>query len=660
MPKTLSINFHGRLIQHLGIQMYQKPAAALGEMISNAWDADAYNVKVSLPEELTSDSTIVIEDDGVGMTFEECQEKFLLVGRGRRGANAEERSIKENRPVLGRKGIGKFAGFGIAKKIEVHTISEENGEETVFEMDIDTLLSEGYAESGGAVSVIRGEEPNPALKAQHGTKITLKELTIKKVVDKDEFMLGMSRRFLLARRSENFSVKINESELEGVEFEPAGVQFNFPAVYEDESRGLELMENTSIVDAWGVSTLEDGNIIRWKVDFYKLPINHEEFRGIAVYANGKLAQSSFMFNLAGGLSGQHGQEYMSGRIMADYIDALDDDVISTERQRVNWETESTIIFESWGQGLIKKLLKDWQTLRQKEKEDILKERVGEFSERLEKLQNHERRTVETALNKIAGISSLSADQFVDLGGAVLTSWEMGRNKKLIDHMATATDLDADQLLGILLESSVLSALSMAEGARTRLQTVHTLKEMIEDRIRENTVRDYIAQDAWIIKPGFETYKKETRATSVIQSAKDESGDILITPEEQGEEYTGRVDLVLSHGNTLILIEFMRPGLTMDWDHLQRFERYMHILRDKIAQETSLGFTMVEGFVVADNLTARSDVREKIKTMASAEMYAMSWGTLIDKAIDDWRLYLESIVSRNGEDERLAELLDTTR
>lgn len=652
--RVLKISFHGRLIQHLGIQMYQKPAAALAEMISNSWDADAYNVEVKLPDELNDSATIEISDNGMGMTFEECQEKFLKVGRSRRGSNPEEKTPKENRPVLGRKGIGKFAGFGIAKVVEVTTVSEETGEKTVFEMDIDTLMSDSYAEEGGPVRVLEALGPNPSLIDQHGSKIVLKDLTIKRNIDIDKFMVSMSRRFLLAQRSENFAVTINDVPLEDIEYEPAEVQFSFPVIYSSED-AVTILDQTYLVDGWGVSTLASGQIVKWKVDFYKLPIAHEEFRGIAIYANGKLAQSSFMFNLAGGLSGQHGQEYMSGRMEADYIDTLEDDVISTERQRINWETDATGELEAWGQDLIKKLLKDWQRLRQKEKEDYIADKIDEFGERLGKLEKHERRTVEGALKKIAGVSSLTLKQFEDLGSAVLTSWEKGRNKELIDNMATANELDSDQLLDILLESSVLSALSMAEGARTRLETVVKLKEMIDGREKENTVRDYIANDAWIIKPNFETYKKETRATSVIESAKAVSGDI-ITPEQQGDDYNGRVDLVISNEDTLVLVEFMRPGLTMDWDHINRFERYMLILREKIGVETTLGFKKVEGYIVADNIESRSEVRSKVQSMTKEGMYASSWGTLVQVSVDEWKFYLESLVSRRDDDQRLIDLL----
>jgi HSP90 family molecular chaperone len=120
----LFLDFHGRFIDALGIQMYQKPAAAIAELIANAWDADAQAVAVTLPAQLGGSAEIVVSDNGGGMTFEQCQSHFLKVGRNRRQSDGDKSS--KGRPVLGRKGIGKFAGFGIATRIIVDTTSGES------------------------------------------------------------------------------------------------------------------------------------------------------------------------------------------------------------------------------------------------------------------------------------------------------------------------------------------------------------------------------------------------------------------------------------------------------------------------------------------------------------------------------------------------------
>lgn len=85
--KKLRLNFHGRIIDSLGIQMYQSPVAAVAELIANAWDADATSVAVTLPPTSDAEAEIIVKDTGSGMTFAECQDRYLNVGRNRRLAD---------------------------------------------------------------------------------------------------------------------------------------------------------------------------------------------------------------------------------------------------------------------------------------------------------------------------------------------------------------------------------------------------------------------------------------------------------------------------------------------------------------------------------------------------------------------------------------------
>ena len=134
--EKLYLRFHGRIIDSLGIQMYQSPVAAVAELIANAWDADASLVTVDLPSNLSGTATILVEDNGIGMTFAECQALYLNIGRNRREEDETGAASPDGRPVLGRKGIGKFAGFGIAELLEIDTTSSKTGERTVFQLDL--------------------------------------------------------------------------------------------------------------------------------------------------------------------------------------------------------------------------------------------------------------------------------------------------------------------------------------------------------------------------------------------------------------------------------------------------------------------------------------------------------------------------------------------
>src|SRR5688572_14389182 len=76
----------GQLFRHLGLQMYSGAVPALAELISNAYDAMARNVFITLPIGRAIENTddIVVSDDGHGMTFDESNDLYLTVGRDQR------------------------------------------------------------------------------------------------------------------------------------------------------------------------------------------------------------------------------------------------------------------------------------------------------------------------------------------------------------------------------------------------------------------------------------------------------------------------------------------------------------------------------------------------------------------------------------------------
>jgi len=644
--KQLHLRFHGRILEQLGLQTYQSPVNAVAELISNAWDADAENVEIGLPTELSTDSEIVIKDDGIGMTFEDCQNKYLNVGWNRRGSDPDERSQKYRRPILGRKGIGKFAGFGIARILTVETTSESNGERTVFQLNLNELLSDEFVSTEGKSIKILGYEPSDEKrKEHHQTIVRLSELTLLRTPSPPSFAKSMARRFLLVGQQSNFRVKVNGTDLPDA-FDLEGIEYVFPRDYRTEEQP-ELLTNVD-ERGWGTEKMENGREIRWRFLFHKNTIDEEELRGAAVFTKGKLAQAPFLFLLTGGLSGQHGVEYFSGQVLADFIDALKDDLIATERQRINWEHPESRPLLEWGQKRVKELLRVWQERRTEERERAITEKVGAFAQRLDRLGKYESRTVEKALRKLAQIPVLSSTQFDELGNAVLTAWEQGRLRELIDRISQAEELSEEELLRILLEAQVLTALNTAEAVKTKILTVGGLKMRIEKKELEKAVRDYIAANPWLISPEWETFRVETTVKKLVDDCAMEAG-------LAGEKWEGRIDLALSSGGHLLIVEFMRPGLTLDWDHIDRFERYIRIISTKVGVNTAGRFSTVTGYVIADGLDRNTALVSKITDLKAQRMYALDWETLFCNALSQWRDFLDILVDRAPQDERLKAL-----
>src|SRR6202171_298550 len=112
------------VLNHLGRSLYRSFATVLGEAISNSWDADARNVEIYVDK---NEHSFFIKDDGVGMTADDFQKKFLKIGYSKRKDGTKLSAT--GRPFIGRKGIGKLALLSCADKISV--ISKVKGEKYI-------------------------------------------------------------------------------------------------------------------------------------------------------------------------------------------------------------------------------------------------------------------------------------------------------------------------------------------------------------------------------------------------------------------------------------------------------------------------------------------------------------------------------------------------
>lgn len=643
--RVLKLTYSGRIIDHLGLQMYQSPVAAVAELVANAWDADAENVNIRLPSALGDTAEIVVEDDGNGMTFAECQRRFLNVGYARRGRSSVEWSPGKQRRILGRKGIGKFAGFGIAEVVRIETVSGTTGERTVFEMDIENLRADEYVTPDGKeIDLIDYQDPDPSRQDERGTTIRLRRLALSNPRNPADFARSMARRFLLHQAASGFRVTVNNAPLPDAD-DLLPLQFSFPSEYREDEQPSGLTMDGD----WGVESVGEQEI-SWRVRFYKDPIGAEELRGVSVFAGVKMVQAPFFFNLSGGLPGQHGQQYLSGQIQAHFLDEQEVDLTAPERQRVNWDHPVASQIEAWGQQRLKELLGIWRSRRGEERERRLSERLEGFAARLARLQTHERRTVSQALRRLAQIETLSEAQFEDLGNAMVTAWEQGRLKNLIDEIAQSEGLTSDRLVEILAEAQVLTALNTAEAVRTKLLIVGGLKQRIARRELENAVRDYISEHPWLVSPKWETFAVERSMKVLLDQAQEESG-ITAHP-----DFDGRVDLALSSGDHLLILEFMRPGLRLDWDHVDRFERYVRIVKTSLKENTAGRFRRAAGYIVADKLHGRAGLSDKIEFLESQEMFAQDWAMLFSNAVSQWQEFLVTLAARDPQDERLQVLI----
>ena len=120
--KKYYVNFGPELLNLLGPNLYTNIYYVLGELIANAYDADAENVYIIYG---TDSDPIRVEDDGNGMTYEQMNENFLPVGIPTRYDSDTALSEKKKRKRMGRKGIGKLGSLTVSDRVRI--ISRRDG-----------------------------------------------------------------------------------------------------------------------------------------------------------------------------------------------------------------------------------------------------------------------------------------------------------------------------------------------------------------------------------------------------------------------------------------------------------------------------------------------------------------------------------------------------
>ncbi|WP_426449635.1 ATP-binding protein [Paenibacillus sp. S-38] len=118
-----------RHILTIGEDLIQDKAAAILELVKNAYDADSQHVTITFRVSENRDLfNIIIEDHGHGMSFETVTTKWMV-------PSTDDKVIRRKSPLgrimQGRKGIGRYAANILGKTLLLET-TQENTKTTLF------------------------------------------------------------------------------------------------------------------------------------------------------------------------------------------------------------------------------------------------------------------------------------------------------------------------------------------------------------------------------------------------------------------------------------------------------------------------------------------------------------------------------------------------
>ena len=115
--------FSARVTLQLGRESISSSTVALSELIKNSYDADADSVTINFHLRKNSVSTLIIDDNGSGMSPETLLNHWLKIGTDNK--SLVERSAKKNRILTGAKGLGRLGIDRLCKKLVLYTKTKE-------------------------------------------------------------------------------------------------------------------------------------------------------------------------------------------------------------------------------------------------------------------------------------------------------------------------------------------------------------------------------------------------------------------------------------------------------------------------------------------------------------------------------------------------------
>ncbi|WP_280190367.1 ATP-binding protein [Delftia sp. PS-11] len=610
------LDFSNRVIEHLGIKLYQnKPTNVIAEFLSNCWDADASKVAINLKAtDGEATPSIVVCDNGRGMSRDELINEFLVIGRNRR--EKPDDKTPGLRLPMGRKGIGKLAGFGIAHTVDIVSIPnnklrKKDGSPEVYwlRFHLDKMLEKsavlgptGYepvvladgislddwkikCQNDGVLNLY-SDLIASAEAGEGGVCIHLHDTTLKKAINADALLRSLGARFTVTLLRSDFEVKVNGK----------GVNPNdaFPA-FQDFSIGSFQSPNVEKIKIGGVD-----REVRFWARFVALsdadwPL---ENAGVGVYAHGKIAQDRpFFFNVRGKeIFGR----YLYAVIEADWLDELDNDVVSTDRRSVNWDTDETIDFHKWGVGKVNEWIESFKKWRKEQPKKEIVDRVRRIAGPTTLSAPEEQALAELLSDLLPnfGNDEEAKDRATQ---TIKSAWVHEPTRQLTKRLWKQVFSEGEvegavfaDLVEKLRDSLIPEAMSLAVTMAQRIAAITAMRKIIESEKTETHLQRLVEKFPWLLGPEWE---KLTANQTIRTLIKDKHVPSTTNGEWKLDDAEGglKPDFVflsdIGEQQQIVVFELKGPeaGKTLQISEFYQLRQYLDIISGAYPHLTVTGF-----------------------------------------------------------------------
>ena len=611
--KKLKFTFEIGTIDHLGVKLYSTIPPMIAELISNAWDADAHNVYMYFNDGAAK--SIVVKDDGSGMDFDELNEKFLKIGRNRRVSTHSDVTPGE-RPVLGKKGLGKLSMFGIGKKITISTVKD--GKKNSFVMDYDAIK---------ACSQQKTYEPTileyeVATQEASGTEIKIENLARQSGFDLEGIRRNILNRFSIF--STDFIVHINDDDKllinkNGIITENYQFKWNFPKDFNEEQQSFQ-----SLYD-FGINNKITGTIYTSAT-----PLSKKQ-QGIILFSRGKLVQESMSFSER---ANDNFFQYMAGSFAVDFIDESPEvDNCSTDRKSLAWDTYGNTDLDLLKQ-LLEKLVSmtqnKWRQSRKEAKKQKIKERGVDLDKWIDDLNPAEKSLARKLVDAILENESLSEDAVSNYISYIKDMYGFTGFQDFTAKLDELGVLGNENALKLLTDWSEIEAKEYAKISLGRMKTIDQFDKYIQDNASETKViQKFLQEFPWLLDPKMEKFEREVTYSELLKRT---------FPDDTELESNRRIDFLCTSSSGVVhVIELKRPNIQLTSKQLQQISAYVEFIKKHFPDSVD----KVKGFLISDNMTYEPGAESMRKGLETQSIYVKSYSDLLAEA----RLYNEELYNR---------------
>ena len=629
---TLSLN----ILRHLGLGLYSNIAAVLSEIVANSWDADAQKVSISID---TNGGRVTIRDDGHGMTVDDANQKYLVVGYARR--TAEARTPQLHRAVMGRKGIGKLSLFSIARTVELQTVRD--GEKHGFIMDsddIEELIKDGREGQYHPVPI----EPK-TIGLVRGTYIILTNMKRRLQWTTKPLRRRLARRFSIIGARHDFSIEVNgdpvtirdreyHDKLQYIwTFGDIGRRNGAAATnsVQTEDRPADIDGSPDLlVDGWIGTAFSAGQL--------KDADTSESINKIVVMVRGKLAQEDILEEFGeGGLY----TKYVFGEIHADFLDLDDEeDIATTSRQKLIEEDPRYQALKRKLRSELKHIQGRWTEFRNREG----RERAFEYPQ-IEKwfssLESDQRRAAERLFGRINQLPIDDPNQVRQLFVSGVLAFESLKLRKMLHRLDEVSTENLEALNQVFIQLDDLEASAYYQIAKDRLKVIGKLTGLVDENAKERALQEHLYKHLWLLDPSWERATHTEHMERQIHTAL--QGVYESLPEEQRRS---RLDIYYSTtGNRHVIIELKRASRVLTTTELHGQVSGYYSAAEKVLADSGRSNEPLEIVCVVgrrlrdwkDSATGEERSRESLRALNAR---VVNYDELIENALQAYQDYVD--------------------